>query len=358
VSQSAGEKTEEATPKRREESRKKGQVARSMDLNGSIVLLCGLAVLALTGPMVLTRMKEAMVEGLLLIETPSVVGPEGIGALFGELGTVVALAVMPVALASMLAGVVVSVAQVKWKPSAQAIKPDPKKLNPITGAKNIFGKRALFELVKNSAKVAVVGAIVLSAVLPQIDELSALVGMPPAALAGELARQVMAIAWRATAAYLVIAVADYAWQKHTHEKELKMTKEEVKQEMKGQNLPPEVRSAMRRRAMNNARARMMDEVPQADVVVTNPTHYAVALRYGPDAPAPVVVAKGKDILAFKIREIATDHGVAVVPDPPLARSLHASAEVGQMIPEELFQAVAHLLAYVYRTSDRKVLAAS
>ncbi len=352
MSAGAGEKTEAPTPKKREDARKKGTVARSQDVNGAVVLLAGLGVLAATGPMVLDRLTGAMHDGLVLIATPSVVGPEGLSALFGALGTVVAICVGPVAFASAFAGFAASVAQVRWKPSVQGVKPDPKRMNPISGAKNLFGKRALFELAKNLAKVAVVGAIVAAAVLPQLDELGALVGLPPASLAGELARQVLAISFRAAAAYAVIAAADYAWQRYTTEKELKMTKEEVKQEMKGQNLPPEVRSAMRRRAMMNARARMMADVPQADVVVTNPTHYAVALRYGPDRPAPVVVAKGMDVLAFKIREVAADHGVPVVPDPPLARSLHASAEVGQMIPEELYQAVAHLLAYVYRTSRR------
>jgi flagellar biosynthetic protein FlhB len=356
MSASAGEKTEEPTEKKRDDARKKGTVARSMDVNGAVVLLVGLGVLTAAGPMMLEQMRGAMHDGLVLIATPDVVSGEGLAALMSSMGTVVAICVAPVALASTFAGFVASVAQVKWKPSVQSVKPDPKRMNPISGAKNLLGKRALFELAKNLVKVAAVGAIVAAAVLPQLDELAALVGMPPASLAGELARQVMAISFRAAAAYCVIAIADYAWQRYSTEKELKMTKEEVKQEMKGQNLPPEVRSAMRRRAMMNARARMMDDVPQADVVVTNPTHYAVALRYGPDHPAPVVVAKGMDVLAFKIREVATDHGVPVVPDPPLARSLHASAEVGQMIPEELFQAVAHLLAYVYRTSSRKAAA--
>jgi flagellar biosynthetic protein FlhB len=353
VSASAGEKTEQATPKRQEEARKKGQVARSMDLNGAVVLLTGLGVLALTAPLVLGRLTGAMHHGLTLIATPDVVGRRGVGALLAQAGEDVAVAVAPLAVACLLAGVAISVAQVGWKPSATAVKPDPKKLNPLTGAKNLFGKRAAFELAKTIAKVAVVGAIVGAVVVPELDDLAALVGMPAPALAARLAQDVLAVALRATAAYLVIAVADLAWQRHTHEKGLRMTKEEVKQEMKGQNLPPEVRSALRRRQMTAARGRMMADVPQADVVVTNPTHYAVALRYGPDAPAPVVVAKGMDVLALKIRAVAADSGVPVVPDPPLARSLHGSVEVGQTIPEELYQAVAHLLAYVYRTASRR-----
>jgi flagellar biosynthetic protein FlhB len=136
-----------------------------------------------------------------------------------------------------------------------------------------------------------------------------------------------------------------------------MEKQEVKEENKQMDLPPEVKAAIRRRQMDAARQRMMDAVPTADVIVTNPTHYSVALRYDSERLAPVVVAKGKDNIAFKIRELARDAGVAIVPDPPLARTLHASVEVGQMIPEELFQAVAQLLAYVYRLAGRKAAAA-
>jgi flagellar biosynthetic protein FlhB len=352
-----GEKTEKATPKKREEARKKGQVARSIDLNGSVVLLAALGALVVSAPFSFARLEEAMRAGFAYIATPSIVGPQGLGVLFGTVGEAVALVLAPVALAAVLAGIAVSVAQVKWKPSAQAIKPDPKKLNPINGAKTIFGKRMAFETAKNLAKVAVVGTVVLLAILPRLDELAALVGLPPAALLVQLADEILALALRAGAAYIVIALIDYAWQRHTHEKQLRMTKEEVKQELKNMEQSAEIKGAIKRRQMAAARARMMAAVPEADVIVTNPTHYSVALRYTPDQPAPVVLAKGKDLIALRIREIAAAHGVPIVSDPPLARSLHASVEVGQHIPEELYQAVAQLLAYVYRTADRRRITA-
>jgi flagellar biosynthetic protein FlhB len=163
---------------------------------------------------------------------------------------------------------------------------------------------------------------------------------------------VLGIAQRAAFAYLVIALADVAYQRWRHEKQLKMDKQEVKDEYKQQELPSEVKAQQRRRAMELARARMMDAVPTADVVVTNPTHYSVALRYSAEALAPVVVAKGQDLVALRIREVAREAGVMVVPDPPLARAIHGSVDVGRMIPEELFQAVAELLAYVYRVAGR------
>jgi flagellar biosynthetic protein FlhB len=353
VSAAAGEKTESATPKKRDEARKKGTVAKSTDVNGVAVLLAGFGMLAALGPMMFERLQESMRHLLGLMATPSVVEMDGLGALFGELGTVVAMTVGPIAGACLVAGLIANVAQVKWKMSFKAIKPDPRKLNPMAGAKNLLGKRAWFELVKNLLKVAVVSAVVFMVVTPQMDDLASLVGMPPGALMVELAKQTLSLGFRACAAYLFIAVADYGYQRYSTEKSLKMTKDEVKQEHKGQEASAEVRGARKRRQMEGARARMMQDVPEADVVVTNPTHYSVALKYDSEKAAPVVIAKGKDIIAFKIRDLARQNGVPVVPDPPLARSLHASVEVGQMIPEEMYQAVAQLLAFVYRTAGRR-----
>jgi flagellar biosynthetic protein FlhB len=262
------------------------------------------------------------------------------------------MAVLPIAGTCMVAGVLANVVQVGLKPAPKAIKPNFKKLNPIAGAKNIFGTRALFEAVKNVSKVAVVGSIAGFAVFPKLEDLAALVGMPPVALAPAAAREILSVGQRAAAAYLVIAIADVIYQRWRHDKDLRMAKQEVKDEVKQQGLPAEVRQALRRRQMQVANARMMDAVPTADVVVTNPTHYSVALRYDAEKAAPEVVAKGMDHLALRIREAAREHGVQVVPDPPLARSLHATVEVGQLIPEELYAAVAQVLAFVYRTAGR------
>ncbi len=181
--------------------------------------------------------------------------------------------------------------------------------------------------------------------------------MPAAELLPHLASEVLAIAQRAAIAYLVIAAADAFYQRWRFAKQMRMDKQEVKDEHKQQELPSEVKNAQRRRSIEMSRARMMDAVPTADVIVTNPTHFSVALRYDGDQPAPVVVAKGQDVLALRIRELGRERGVAVVPDPPLARALYASVEVGRMIPEELYEAVAQLLAYVYRVAGARKAAA-
>lgn len=346
----ASDKTEEATPKKREDSRKKGQVAKSMDLNGAVVLMSSLMALSAFGPGMYTRLEDVTRELLVLVATPEVVNADSIGTVMMMVGRATALVVAPVAVVCMIFGTLASIGQVGLKPSPAALKPDFKKLDPLKGAKNLFGEHAIFEFVKTLVKLAVVGAIGWFAVHPRLDELAALVGMPAAPLAAELARTCLAVMQRCAVAYLCIAAVDLLWQRYRFDKNLRMDMKEVKDEFKQQGLPPEVRAQQRQRAREFAQARMMDAVPTADVVVTNPTHYSVALVYDPSSPAPRVVAKGTDHLALRIRERAREHGVPVVPDPPTARALHAAVDVGHFVPEELFAAVATILAYVYRVN--------
>jgi len=354
----AENKTEKATPKKREEARKKGQVAKSADLNGAVVLLVGLFALGATGPGIVAHCRDAMTQMLeLSAVAPDVVQRQSIGAIILNVAKEIGLSVAPVAFACCLAGAVINVAQVRFRITPEAIKPEPRKLNPVAGFKNIFGPNAAVEGVKSVSKVAIVAAIVAAGLVPALPNLGALVGMGPEELGAQLASTILGIAKRAAFAYLLIGAADYFWQKHKFEKNLKMDKEEIKQEFKQQELPAEIKSQQRRRAMEMSRGRMMEAVPTADVIVTNPSHYAVALKYESGSSAPIVVAKGIDNLAFKIREAAKDAGVMIVPDPPLARTLYANVEIGRQIPEDLFHAVAQLLAYVYRVAGARKVAA-
>jgi len=352
----AGDKTEKATPKKRSEARKKGQVAKSHDLNGAVVMFAALFALSATAPHLVAVLQSSLRDAFALIATPDVVNGSGLGPLVSAQAKAASLAAAPVIFTCVAAAVLINVIQVGGKPHVQALKPDPKRLNPISGFKNIYGPNALFEGAKNVFKVAAVGAVTALGVLPKLDQFAALVGMPPAQLMPTLAHMVLGIAQRAGIAYLLIGIVDYAYQRYRTEKSLKMDKQEVKEEHKSSELPAEVRGAIRRRQMQAARARMMADVPTADVVVTNPTHFAVALKYDAEKAAPEVVAKGSDLVAHKIRELAAESGVPVIADPPLARSLHGAVEVGHQIPEELYQAVAGLLAYVYRTARRRALA--
>jgi flagellar biosynthetic protein FlhB len=345
--------TEKATPKRRDEARKKGQVARSMDVNSAVVLVAAFGLLALLAPRMLDQMRTIMADGLTHTSDPSMASREGIGELtvWGIRSVVGVLA--PIALPLMIAGVVAGLVQSKPTVTLKALKPTWSKVNPIAGLKRMFSPASAFELFKAIAKTAIVGLVAFLAVWPRIPEMAGLVGMPPAAMLSEVAHLVFGVGIRVAGALIVLAIADLAFQKWRHERGLRMTKEEIKQEARQTDLPPEVRSSIRRRQMEQARTRMIADVPTADVVVVNPTHFAVALRYDAKKAAPEVVAKGADLVAKAIREAAATAGVPIMSEPPLARALYREVELGHQIPEAFFAAVAEVLAFVYRTAGRR-----
>jgi flagellar biosynthesis protein FlhB len=348
------DRTEKATPKHRERARKKGQIARSADVGGSLVLAGGLFAIALLGPSVVGAAQAALREILAEIATPAkATSAAGLRSLM-EVGlTTLALTAGPIAAACLGAGLLAGSAQVGFRPAPKALALDFKRINPVSGARNLFGPNFLFEALKAVVKIALVAGVAALAILPGLTALAAEVGIPPGDLGAVLGHRAIEIAQRATFAYLAIAAIDYAWQRRRNERRLRMTKQEVKDEQRQYGLPAEVRAALRRRQAQAARKRMMAAVPDADVVVANPTHFAVALRYDGSRPAPEVLAKGQDLIALQIRRIAQEHDVPIVSDPPLARALHASCEIGQTIPEELYAAVAQVLAFVYRLARQR-----
>jgi flagellar biosynthetic protein FlhB len=348
------DRTEKATAKHRERSRKQGQVARSADVGGSLVLAAGLFGVSLLGPRIASSGEAAFRQILAEIAKPTqATSAAGLKGLMSTTLSTVALGVGPIAAICLGAGLLAGAAQVGFRPHPQPLKLDFKRINPISGARNTFGPNVIFEALKAVAKIGAVGLVAGLALVPGLSTLAAEVGIPPGALALILDHRGMAIAQRAALAYLVIAAIDYGWQRSRHERQLRMTKQELKDEQRQYGLPAEVKAAQRRRRMMAARNRMMSAIPEADVVVTNPTHFAVALRYDGSRTAPEVVAKGQDLIAAQIRRIAEEHDVPIVPDPPLARALHGSTEIGQVIPEELYAAVARVLAFVYRMARRR-----
>jgi flagellar biosynthesis protein FlhB len=351
------DKTEEATPKRKAEAHKKGQVAKSQDLTGSTILLAGLFALGVSGPSMVQNLGAGVHDALAASGGRDPVTINTIGDLMMKSGQSAVSCLAPVVGICAAAAIVINIVQVGVKPRSQALKPNFKRLDPKAGIKKIIGKDGLVELVKNLVKLGIVGGVVLSALLPHIGDYAAMVGVSPIEFGSAIVTLVRSVAKRAAFAFLFIGVFDYIYQRYRHKQSLKMEKSEVKEESKGQDLPAEVKSAIRQRQREQARARMMADVPTADVIVTNPTHFSVALKYDGRSAAPTVIAKGQDLMALKIREIAADAEVPIVPDPPLARSLHDTVEVGQMIPEDLFHAVAQILAYVYRVAGRRRLSA-
>ncbi|HEY7953005.1 MAG TPA: flagellar biosynthesis protein FlhB [Solirubrobacteraceae bacterium] len=348
------DRTEKATPKRREQAREKGQVARSADAGGSLVMIAALFGLSILGPGIANAGAESFRRILAGIADPAkATSTAGLEELLHEVLQTMLVTVGPIAGICVATGVLAGVAQVGFHPSTKALAPDFRRINPISGMRNLLGPNTIFEALKAITKVGAVAGVAALALLPSMGDLASQVGLSPAALGKVLGSKAMSIAQHAAFAYLAIGVIDLTWQRLRHNKQIRMTKQEVKDELRQYGVSAEVRGALRRRQMQAARARMMAAVPEADVVVTNPTHYAVALRYDGSHPAPEVVAKGQDLIAAQIRRVAEENDVPIIPDPPLARALHGSTEIGQVIPEELYAAVAQVLAFVYRLAARR-----
>ncbi len=352
----AHDKTEKATPKRRSEARAKGQVARSHDLSSTAALLAAFAALVVGGPHMLSQLEAIVTRGLAQSGDTKLATQAGLGSVTSWAIGAFAAAVAPVFIAACLAGVLANVAQVRFKITLAALQPNFKRLNPGSGLKRLFGTTGLVETAKALVKLTVIGGVAFLTVWPKLPHLGALVGIPPASLLSQLGGQVVSIVTRVGGMLMGLAVLDWLWQRHKLEKSLRMSKAEIKQEARQADLAPELRGAIKRKQFQAARRRMMADVETADVVVVNPTHFAVALRYDGSTPAPELVAKGVDHTAAAIRAAAEEHGVPIVSDPPLARAVYHQVELGAMIPEELFAGVAEVLAYVYRIAGRRTRA--
>jgi flagellar biosynthesis protein FlhB len=349
----ADNRTEKATPKRRDEARKKGQVARSTDLTSAAVLVGGLAALVVTAPTMLNRFADVVRVGLSQSGNTHLADRAGMGGLVTWSLTSTVEIAAPVALAAAAAAILANMLQSRPQITAQAIKPQWSKINPKTGIKRLVGTKALFDAGKTMTKTAVVGVAAFIAIWPRLTSLGQLAGATPGQILIQLAGAVMTLVIYVCSAFVLVGMIDFAWQRYQNEKSMKMTKEEVRQESRQADIAPEVRGAIRRRRFAAARKRMIADVATADVVVTNPTHFAVALRYDGTRPAPEVVAKGVDLVAAAIRKAAEDASVPVLQNPMLARALHREVEIGQMIPDEFFAAVAEVLAFVFRHAGRR-----
>ncbi|MCS6950780.1 MAG: flagellar biosynthesis protein FlhB [Armatimonadota bacterium] len=347
------ERTEQATPRRRQEARRRGQVARSVELTSVAVFLAVVLVLksvssgALQGAM--DSLRFALTHPHLTEFSPALAL-----AFTSSCFSYAARAFLPVIGVAMVVGIVINLLQVGVTFTAEPLAPNWARLNPIVGLSRLFSRRAAVESVKTLLKVLLIGWLTFSAVRADAAMLLRASEIDPLAVLMLVGQLLYKMAWRVGLAMLVLAVLDYGFQRWEYEKSLRMTKEEVKQEMKQTEGDPQVKSRIRARQQAIARRRMMQAVPKADVVVTNPTHYAVALQYDAQRmAAPTVVAKGMNLIALRIREIAQQHGVPIVHNPPLAQSLYRTVDVGQQIPPALYQAVAEVLAYVYQLRQRR-----
>jgi flagellar biosynthetic protein FlhB len=348
---SGQERTEQPTSKRLDEARKKGQIPRSTELNAAAVLLLGGGALYFVGAHLGEQLYQMMRSGLTLTRDDMLDERLAVAS-FGHQVLHTFLACAPVLGITLVAALLAPIAIGGWNLSFEVLAPDFTKLNPTSGLGRMFSPRSLVELAKAFAKFLFIAAIAACLLWNNAGELMGL-GAEPVAAGLSHAARLTGHAFLILAGTMgLIAAIDVPYQLWQHNQKLKMTREEIKEEMKESDGSPEMKGHIRRAQADLARRRMMQEVPKADVIVTNPTHFAVALRYDEKRMrAPIVVAKGADLIAARIREIARENNVPIFEAPPLARALHRNVEIGGEIPSNLYVAVAQVLTYIYQLKN-------
>lgn len=355
-----GEKTEPATQKKLTDARKEGKVAKSRELNSAfgllVLFLCLRIFIAYVGenllgifPFIYGNMSDfvRINEGGMSAKAASAVL---IPVIIRWL-----LTVLPFFVFGLVVTTLVCIVQVGWTVSAKPMQPKLSKFNPINGFKRMFSKETFMELLKSVAKVGIIVYIAYSSIRDEADTLFVLYELElnqAVALVGSI---IFDVGLKISVFYLVLGIADWAYQKWKFRDEMKMTKQEVKEEYKNTEGDPQIKGRQRQKMREVSQRRMMQAVPQADVVITNPTHLAVALKYDESHDAPYVVAKGADYVALKIKEIAKENGVEIVENKPLARMLYHNVDIGAMIPHELYKTVAGILVAVFQKQNRKVI---
>ncbi|MDX1485990.1 MAG: flagellar biosynthesis protein FlhB [Alphaproteobacteria bacterium] len=344
--QDQSQKTEEPTQKKIDESRQKGQVAVSREVNNWFMILGGTIILVMMGPDLLGDIKAALARFIGMSHAISL-GGRGAGLLLAStIKEIAGILLLPLAVLALLA-VLSSLVQNGPLFAVESLKPKLEKISPAKGFKRLFSSRSIMEFVKGVLKLLIVGTVATLVIMPEFDRLSQLPAMHAVGFmtfVWQIASRVMIAVF---AVVTVIAALDFLYQKTQHLKQLRMSRQEIKDELKQTDGDPMIKARLRQIRMERARQRMMQAVPESTVVVTNPTHFAVALKYEHDAmDAPEVVAKGADLVAKRIREVAEDNDVPLVENPPLARALYAGVEIGQPIPTEHYRAVAEIIGYV------------
>ncbi len=346
-----GEKTEKPSAKKLQEARKHGNVPRSADLVAALSLLAVTTVLANTGVMTLTRLRHRLMEGLNTLDswarTP--VTPEVLGVLVMNDGATIGLIIAPVMIAAAFVGLAGNLVQSGWVYAPEKLTPDFTRLSPMAGLRRLAPMQSGITLLKAVLSVTIVTSLLWSLGAEALAETPRLAWMSPSGAGAEAWRWMRRLIMQGGGALLALAAADMGWQWWRHYQSLKMSKQDLRDESKSSEGNPEIKARVRRAQRDMTRKRMLADVKTATVVITNPTHFAVALEYRRGTmTAPVVVAKGQDLLAQKIKQIAYDHGVPTIENVPLAQALFKGANVGDAIPAELFGAVAEVLAYLVR----------
>ncbi|WP_019553180.1 flagellar biosynthesis protein FlhB [Propionispira raffinosivorans] len=348
----AGEKTEDPTAKKQSDAKNKGQVGKSQEINSTFVILSGFLALKVFGGSIYNEIVGYMIYIFSHLDQP--VDVESVMHLFLGMLLVLAKTALPIMAVITITGLTINYFQVGIIFSTEAIGFKLEKLNPITGFGRMFSKRSLVELAKSILKILVVGFFIYRYLAKEITQLPKLIYADLNSVLHLTSDLVFTLAFQICGVMFVLAVIDYMYQKWEHLQGLKMSKQDVKDENKQSEGDPQIKGKIKQKQREMAMQRMMQEVPKADVIITNPTHFAVALKYEQGMTAPVIVAKGKDLIAQRIKEIAKEARVVIVENRPLARALYATADIGDVVPQDLYKSVAEVLAYVYRLKNKKL----
>lgn len=349
----AEEKTEKATPRRKREARNKGQVARSAELPTALIILSVFILLAFFAGSMKDRLQQTFTLSLSEF-TLWELNVENIQIMFIKLLWISAQILLPILIVALLVGLISNYIQVGFLFTGEPLKINLTHLDPIKGFKRIFSLQSLVNLVKSLLKIAFVSLIVFFVLWGEKERLLLLSRFEIPDMLAYVGRITLKMGLYVAVLLTVLAILDYLYQRYEHNKKLRMSKQDIKDEFKKTEGDPLIKSKIRERQRQMAMRRMMQEVPKADVVITNPTHFSVAIKYeAGKMNAPVVIAKGQDYIALRIREVAKEHGVVLMENKPLARALYYRVEIGQSIPEDLFRAVAEVLAYVYRRASAR-----
>ena len=351
----AGEKTEKATSKRKQDERRKGNVFKSTDLVTAFSLLITFYALKFLGPFILQTAQGLIRQYFTAAATQTAITDADTRIFLIDACRVIALTALPLLVISGLTAVVLTMAQTRMLVTTESLKFKFSHLNPINGIKKMFSLRSFVELVKAGAKIGVLLYIVYKRLIDFLPEFRTFVDMETVEALGVFGDFIMSIVLTAGVVFLLLGVLDYAYQWWEYEKNLRMSKQEIKEEYKHTEGDPLIKGRIRELQRKQAMSRMMQNVPKADVVIRNPNHYAVALRYDPDRDrAPMVLAKGADLVALRIVSVAEAHKVTTLENKPLARGLFEAVELGREIPENFYQPVAEVLAFVYSLKEKDV----
>ncbi len=350
----AGEKTEKATPKRKQDERKKGNIFQSHEVVTVFSLIVVFYSFKFLAPYLMGALEKCVVDSISAASAVEELTPAQVRVDFWNAALIFAMTALPLLLISSLVGIVFSGIQTRFLVTPKLLAPKFNRLSPLQGFKKMFSMRGVVELLKSILKILVLGIVIYNVLSEELPLFPRMMDMSIQQVMATTGNIIIKIVQNAAIIFIFLAVADYAYQWWEYEKNLRMSKQDIKDEYKETEGDPQIKGKIKERQQQMARQRMMQNVPSADVVIRNPTHFAVAVKYeaGKNS-APVVIAKGADFLARKIVEIAEENKITIVENKPLARGLYAAVDLEQEIPEEFFKPVAEVLAYVYNLKEKE-----